>query len=114
MAALVVRRTRSGATEPAGAAGHELLHLRERERPMSRCAAGRGRQECLRHALGAVRRAFTLIEMLIAMVLTLILVYAIAEFYAFIGDTVKDGRASIEMGTQLRSAVERVKADLDL
>src|SRR3954451_24321067 len=99
MAALVVRRKRSGATEPAGAAArHELLDLRERERPMSRCAAGRGRQECLLHALGAVRRAFTLIEMLIAMVLTLILVYAIAEFYAFIGDTVKDGRASIEMG----------------
>ena len=39
-------------------------------------------------------RAFTLIEMLIAMALTLILVYAIAEFYAYVGTTVKDGRAS--------------------
>lgn len=57
--------------------------------------------------------AFTLVEMLIAMVLTLILVLAIAEFYAVIGDAVKDGRATIEMGGQLRAVVQRLKADLD-
>lgn len=63
---------------------------------------------------GAFARAFTLIEMLIAMVLTLLLVYAIAEFYAYVGETVKDGRALIEMGGQMRAAVQRLKADLDL
>src|SRR6478736_2752953 len=60
------------------------------------------------------RRGFTLVEMLVAMVLTLLLVTAIAEFYAIVGDSVKDGRAMIEMGGQLRAAVQRLKADLDL
>lgn len=62
----------------------------------------------------ARRRAFTLVEMLVAMVLTLLLVTAIAEFYAIVGESVKDGRAMIEMGGQLRAAVQRLKADLDL
>jgi hypothetical protein len=53
------------------------------------------------------------VEMLIAMVLTLILVFAVAEFYAIVGDAVKDGRATIEMGGQLRAVVQRLKADLD-
>jgi prepilin-type N-terminal cleavage/methylation domain-containing protein len=58
-------------------------------------------------------RGFTLVEMMIAMVLTLILVFAIAEFYAIVGDAVKDGRATIEMGGQLRAVVQRLKADFD-
>ena len=61
----------------------------------------------------ARRRGFTLVEMLIAMALTLIMVYAIAEFYAYVGDTVRDGRAMIEMGGQLRAASQRLKRDLD-
>ena len=52
--------------------------------------------------------------MLIAMALTLILVYAIAEFYAYVGEAVKDGRASITMGGSLRTATHRLKTDLDL
>src|SRR5215211_2056248 len=60
------------------------------------------------------RAAFTLVEMLVAMVLTLILVTSIAQFYAIVGDSVKDGRALIEMGGQMRAAVQRLKADLDL
>jgi prepilin-type N-terminal cleavage/methylation domain-containing protein len=63
---------------------------------------------------GAGRSAFTLVEMLIAMALTLILVYAIAEFYAYVGTTVKDGRAMIDMVAQLRTASARLKADLEL
>src|SRR5213595_1238345 len=59
------------------------------------------------------RRAFTLVEMLVAMALTLILVYAIAHFYAIVGDAVKDGRAMIELNQQLRACVERLKSDLD-
>jgi hypothetical protein len=57
--------------------------------------------------------AFTLVEMLIAMALTLILVYAIASFYAIVGDAVKDGRSMIEMNQQLRAVAERLKDDLD-
>ncbi len=63
---------------------------------------------------GAFRRAMTLVEMLIAMALTLILVYAIAEFYAYIGPSVKDGRAMIDLVAQLRTATSRLRADLEL
>src|SRR4051812_18919550 len=52
----------------------------------------------------ASRTAFTLVELLIAMVLTLILITSIAQFYAIVGDSVKDGRAVIEMGGQMRAA----------
>src|SRR5437899_3054087 len=66
------------------------------------------------HYVRPFRRAFTLVEVLVAMALTLILVYAIAHFYAIIGDAVKDGRGMIEMNQQLRAVVQRLKADLDL
>lgn len=56
-------------------------------------------------------RGFTLVELLIAMTLTLMLVYAIARFYAYIGETVRDGRAQIEMGGQLRAASQRLQKD---
>jgi prepilin-type N-terminal cleavage/methylation domain-containing protein len=62
----------------------------------------------------ALRRAFTLVEMLVAMALTLILVYAIAEFYAYVGNFVKDGRAMIEMNNAMRTATVRLKTDLEL
>jgi prepilin-type N-terminal cleavage/methylation domain-containing protein len=61
----------------------------------------------------ALRSAFTLVEMLVAMALTLILVYAIAHFYAIIGDSVKDGRGMIEMNQQLRAVTQRLKLDLE-
>ncbi|HUE74435.1 MAG TPA: prepilin-type N-terminal cleavage/methylation domain-containing protein, partial [Pirellulaceae bacterium] len=51
------------------------------------------------------RRAFTLLELLVAMALTLLLVYAMAEFYSYVGDTVRDGRAIVEMGSDIRNAV---------
>jgi hypothetical protein len=51
--------------------------------------------------------------MLIAMALTLILVYAIAQFYAIIGDAVKDGRGMIEMNQQLRAVTQRLQLDLN-
>jgi hypothetical protein len=57
---------------------------------------------------------FTLVEMLIAMGLTLIMVVAIAEFYGYVGTTVKDGRASIEMSAQVSNAASWLKSDLDL
>ncbi len=63
---------------------------------------------------GPAPRAFTLVEMLVALALTLLLVYSIAHFYAIVGDAVKDGRAMIELNQQLRAVVERLKSDLDL
>jgi prepilin-type N-terminal cleavage/methylation domain-containing protein len=61
----------------------------------------------------APKSGFTLVEMLVSMALTLILVYAIAQFYAIVGDAVKDGRSMIEINQQLRAVVERLKSDLD-
>ena len=60
-----------------------------------------------------MRRAFTLVEMLIAMVLTLILITAIAQFYAIVGESVKDGRAMIELSGQVRNTVTRLNEDFD-
>jgi hypothetical protein len=60
-----------------------------------------------------MRVAFTLVEMLVAMVLTLIMVAAIAEFYAYVGEMVRDGRAGIEMNGQVRAAVQRLKSDFN-
>lgn len=60
-----------------------------------------------------LQRAFTLIEMLIAMALTLILVFAVAEFYAYVGTAVRDSRALIEMGGQLRAASQQLHDDLN-
>ena len=59
------------------------------------------------------RSAFTLLELLIAMGLTLLLVYAIAQFYAYVGESVRDGRALIEMGGELRGAVKQLRDDLN-
>lgn len=56
-------------------------------------------------------RGFTLVELLIAMALTLMLVYAIAKFYSYVGETVRDGRAQIEMGNSLRAAALRLEQD---
>ncbi len=36
-------------------------------------------------SLRAARHAFTLVELMVAMAITLVLVYAIAEFYAYVG-----------------------------
>lgn len=61
----------------------------------------------------ATRQAFTLVELMVAMAITLVLVYAIAEFYAYVGASVRDGRAMIEMSGQLRSVNFRLRQDLN-
>lgn len=60
-----------------------------------------------------MKRGFTLVEMLVAMALTLIMIVAIAQFYAIVGDSVKDGRAMIEMNGQVRAAVNLLNNDFD-
>lgn len=57
-------------------------------------------------------RAFTLLELLIAMGLTLLLVLAIGQFYTIVVASVRDGRALIEMGSDLRNAVKQLRDDL--
>ena len=67
-----------------------------------------------RHRRRGNPRGFTLVEMMVAMVLTLLMVWAIAEFYARVGESVKDGRAMIEQRSSLRSATQRLIDDLKL
>lgn len=67
-----------------------------------------------RHRRRGNSRGFTLVEMMVAMVLTLLMVWAIAEFYARVGESVKDGRAMIEQRSSLRSATQRLIEDLKL
>ncbi len=59
------------------------------------------------------RGAFTLLELLVAMALTLLLVYALAQFYSYVGDTVRDGRAIVEMGGDIRNAIRQLRDDLN-
>jgi prepilin-type N-terminal cleavage/methylation domain-containing protein len=58
-------------------------------------------------------RGFTLIEMMIAMVITLMMVFAMVEAFKWIGDATTDGRAQIEMAGQIRAARYRLELDLN-
>lgn len=56
--------------------------------------------------------AFTLVEMLVAMAVTLILIFALAQAYAIVGDVVSQARAAIELSGSLRSVAHRLEEDL--
>jgi len=58
------------------------------------------------------RRAFTLVEMIIALVITLVIVFAMVEAFRWVGDSTTDGRAVIEMLSQIRHANHRLQDDL--
>ncbi|MCY2986932.1 MAG: prepilin-type N-terminal cleavage/methylation domain-containing protein [Planctomycetota bacterium] len=66
-------------------------------------------QDCRRLRRGG----FTLVEMLVAMTVTLILIFAISQTFAVIGARVAEGRATIEMAGSLRAVANRLQADLD-
>ena len=59
------------------------------------------------------RRAFTLVEMLIAMAVTLILSAALAKGFAFVGQSIKDGRGEVRLSNQLRDINDRLRDELD-
>ena len=58
-------------------------------------------------------RGFTLIEMLVVVVITLIMMFAVVEVFALLGDSVHRGRGMIELTGQLRNVVHRLQQDLD-
>ncbi|MDA0657529.1 MAG: prepilin-type N-terminal cleavage/methylation domain-containing protein [Planctomycetota bacterium] len=59
------------------------------------------------------RRGLTLIEMLIAVVLTLIVVFALVRVFQMLGDNVRDTKAILEMSGQLRTFLSQLQEDLD-
>jgi prepilin-type N-terminal cleavage/methylation domain-containing protein len=56
---------------------------------------------------------FTLVEMLVAMAITLILILALAQAYAVVGQTLAEGRAIIELAGSFRFVAHRLQDDLD-
>lgn len=58
------------------------------------------------------RGGFTLVELLVAMTVTLILIFALAQAFAVVGESVAKGRASIEMTGNLRMVANRLQRDL--
>lgn len=57
-------------------------------------------------------RAITLVEMLISMAVTLVMMAAVVNLFANIGAGVRNRRASMELGSQLRMARSRLFKDL--
>lgn len=66
----------------------------------------------MRNCISFRRSAFTLVELLVSMAISLIMVYAMVQFMVYVGDSVGDGRAMIELSGQLRGIRQRLHEDL--
>lgn len=62
---------------------------------------------------GRTRTGFTLLEVLIATAATLLMMLSLAQIFKIIGDSMKQGRAGLEMNNRLRSAIYRIRQDLN-
>lgn len=71
--------------------------------------------DLLRPALGerTVRRGLTLVEMLIATVITLVMMAAVVFAFGLINDAIIYSRSTVEMTDRLRAAKERLQQDLN-
>ena len=61
----------------------------------------------------ATRRGLTLIEMLIAVTITLMIVLAIVQVFQLLGTNIKNGQAIIDVTTELRFVGQQLQQDLD-
>jgi hypothetical protein len=61
---------------------------------------------------GPGRRGITLVEMLVALAVTLLMMGAVVTVFGFIGERVTDSRAMIETADRIRSAGHRLREDL--
>ena len=59
-----------------------------------------------------LHRGFTLVEILVAMAVTLILLGIVVTIFGIVGDNVSNSRATIEMTDQLRAAKHKLQLDL--
>lgn len=59
------------------------------------------------------RSGYTLVEMLLSVVLTLMLMYGVAQIFSIVGDSVNDSRALLGIGDRLRATGARLQLDLD-
>lgn len=61
----------------------------------------------------ASRGGFTLIEVLVATAVTLLMMVSLAQVFKLIGDSMKQGRAALELNSRLRSVAYRLQLDLN-
>lgn len=57
-------------------------------------------------------RAFTLIEMLIAMAVTLLLMAALGKGFAYVGENIRDSRTQVALANDLRDITNRLQTEL--
>ena len=61
---------------------------------------------------GRLRRGFTLVELLIAMTITLLLMAGLAKTFAMIGNSIKQGRSKVTLSSKMRGISFRLRGDL--
>ncbi len=61
---------------------------------------------------GRVRSGLTLVEILIALTMTLIVLFAMAQAFQFASGEIASGRATLEMSNRLRNAQQLLRTDL--
>ncbi|MCA9193793.1 MAG: hypothetical protein KDB03_18600 [Planctomycetales bacterium] len=59
------------------------------------------------------RGAFTLLEVLIATGVTLLMMVSLTQIFRVIGESMKQGRAAVELNNRLRNVTYRLRTDLD-
>ena len=62
---------------------------------------------------GTPRRAFTLIEMMVAMALTMLIILALTQMFNIVGDNFSQSRAALELSGKMRAVEARLQQDLD-
>ena len=67
----------------------------------------------VRHGRIDNRRAYTLVEMLMSITLTLFMMAFVVKIFGLVGNSVENSRAVLEMNERLRSAASRLRMDLE-
>jgi prepilin-type N-terminal cleavage/methylation domain-containing protein len=73
---------------------------------------GVGKNSVQRYSAKSRRAGFTLVEVLVAMAITLLIMATIVTVFSQIGTSVADSRASIEMSEQVQGVRDRLQRDL--
>ncbi|MDR1289755.1 MAG: prepilin-type N-terminal cleavage/methylation domain-containing protein, partial [Planctomycetaceae bacterium] len=60
-----------------------------------------------------MKRAFTLVELMVAMTLSLLLLLAVAKMFQGVGDTVNDTQSTLNMAANMNSTAMLLREDLD-
>ena len=58
------------------------------------------------------RSGYTLVEMLMSVLLTLMMMVVVVEIFAMVGRSIGDSRSALEMTSQVRSVASRLREDL--